>query len=176
MDNGARVTSVDSIRSLRAALVNFEGGARDALTLLELEVRKAVDWLEHDRAQYWPDQYRKASEGVAQARNELERRQLTYGSDEPPSCYEQKKALEAAKRRLRLCEEKMKTVKRWIRTVRGELNEFEGQMARMTECLDADIPRAVAALERMLVALEKYLASSTPSVDVTPKDNRVAGG
>jgi hypothetical protein len=88
---------------------------------------------------------------------------LTYGSEEPPPCTEQKKKLAMAKRRLRYCEEKVKIVRKWIRSVRAELNEFDGQMARMNNCLDTDIPRAVSALERMLRALEKYVQTSQPS-------------
>jgi hypothetical protein len=163
MERSAHVTSIESIRSLRAALFHFESDARDAVTLLVLEVRKAVDWLENDRARYWPDQYRKASDAVVQARSDLERCQMRFGSEDAPSCYEQKKALERAKRRLRLCEEKVRTVKRWVRNVRTELNEFEGRMARMNDCLDTDVPRAAATLDRMLRALERYAETPTPA-------------
>jgi hypothetical protein len=162
MDRSAQVTSIDAIRAFRTALVKFDADARDAVTLLVLEVRKALDWLEHDRPRYWAEQLRKASEWVVQARNELDRCQLTYGSEDRPSCYEQKKALEKAKRRLRLCEEKVKTVRRWLRTVHSQMNEFNGQIARMNNCLDTDIARAVAALERMVRALEKYVEASVP--------------
>jgi hypothetical protein len=160
VDRSANVRSVDALKQLRTALLVFEASARDALTMLVLEVRKAIDWLENDRTQYWPEQYRQASEAMVEARSELERRQLTYGSEEPPSCIEQKKALERAKRRVRLCEEKIKAVKRWIRAVRNELHEFEGQVARMNECLDTDLPRAAAYLERLAVALDKYLQTT----------------
>ena len=163
MDRAANVTSIDALRALRVAILQFEADARDAVTLLVLEVRKAVDWLESDRTRYWPEECRKASEWVAEARNELARCQLTYGSEQAPSCYAQKKALEQAKRRLRLCEEKIKIVRQWIRSVRAEMHEFEGRMARMNNCLDADVPRAVAALERMLLALERYAEASAPA-------------
>jgi hypothetical protein len=164
MDRSANVTSIDAIRALRSAFRAFEANSREAVTLLTLEVRKALDWLENDRTRYWPEQVRKASECVAQARNDLERCQLTYGSEDSPSCYEQKKALERAKRRLRLCEDKVKRVKYWVRTVRGEMDEFEGQMARINNCLDADVPRAVALLERMLRALERYAEASSETL------------
>lgn len=165
MDRSANVKSIEGLARLRTALLVFAEDGRDAVTTLVLEVRKAVEWLEQDRNRYWPEQHRKASERMVEARSELDRRQLTYGSDVPPSCIEQKKALERAKARVRLCEEKIKAVKRWVRAVRGELNEFEGQVARMSECLDADVPRAVAALERMLTALHKYAQSTTPLPD-----------
>ena len=64
--------------------------------------------------------------------------------------------MKLAKRRLSFCEDQVKVVKRWILAVRQELNEFEGQAAKMTSILDSDIPRAVTTLERMLRALDKY--------------------
>jgi hypothetical protein len=91
-----------------------------------------------------------------QARNELDRCQLHYGSENAPSCFDQKKRLEKAKRRLRLCEEKVKAVKRWINTVRQELDDFDGELAKMNNWLETDLPRAAASLERMLRALDKY--------------------
>jgi hypothetical protein len=143
-------------------VLQFEADARDAVAMLQMEVRRAVDWIEQDRRRYWAHQAKKASDWVKQARNALERAELTYGSEEPPPCTEQKKILAKAKRRLQLCEEKIKAVRRWARLVRAELNEFDGQMARMNNYLDTDVPRAAAALERMLRALEKYVQSSQP--------------
>jgi hypothetical protein len=143
-------------------VLQFEADARDAVTMLQMEVRRAVDWIEQDRRRYWSHQAKRASDRVKQARNDLERAELTYGSEEPPPCTEQKKMLAVAKRRLQLCEEKIKAVRRWVRVVRAELNEFDGQMARMNNYLDTDVPRAAAALERMLRALEKYVESSQP--------------
>jgi len=156
MTSPAHVTSVDALAALRAALLKFEAGARDAVTLLQLEVRRAVDWVEQDRRRYWPEQVKQASEQLVEARNELERCQLHYGSEEAPSCYEQRKRFERAKRRLRYCEEQVRVVKRWMRSLRQELVEFEGQLAQMTNCLDADLPRAITALSRMLGALQRY--------------------
>jgi hypothetical protein len=148
---------------LRAGVLQFEAAARDSVSMLQMEVRRAVDWLEDDRRRYWSHQVKKASEWVTQARNDLERAELTYGSEESPPCTEQKKVLAQAKRRQRLCEEKIKAVRRWVRVVRAELNEFDGQMARMNNYLDTDIPRAATALERMLRALDKYVQSTQPT-------------
>ncbi|MDP6717046.1 MAG: hypothetical protein QGF59_00265, partial [Pirellulaceae bacterium] len=135
--------------------------------MLVLEVRRAMEWLEGDRRRYWPEQARRASQKVVEARNELERCELKYGSEEAPSCYEQKMALQRAKRRLRFCEDQVKVVKQWIRAVRQELNDFEGQAAKLTSILDSDIPHAVTTLERMLRALDKYAGGNlVDGVDV----------
>ena len=167
MNQSANVTSIDGVRDLRTALLKFEEYSRDGLTMLVLEVRRAMEWLEVDRRRYWPEQVRRASQKVVEARNDLERCELKYGSEEAPSCYEQKMALQRAKRRLRYCEDQVKVVEQWIRAVRQELNEFEGQTAKLTSILDSDIPHAVTTLERMLRALDKYAGgNSVDGVDV----------
>ena len=60
---------------------------------------------------------------------------------------------------MRLCEEKVRVTRRWIQAIRQEINEFDGQVARLNNYLETDIPRAAAALERMVTALEKYAGS-----------------
>ena len=156
MNQSANVTSIDAVRAFRAALVKYEENARDAVTCLELEIRRAVNWIEVDRRRYWSSEVKRASEQLAQARNALERCQLKYGSEEAPSCYEQKKHYELAKRRLRHCEEQVRKVKQWMQIIRHELTQFDGPMAQMTVCIDTDLPRAIAAISNMLTALERY--------------------
>ncbi len=170
MNQSANVTSIDAVRAFRAALVNFEENARDAVTCLELEIRRAVNWIEVDRRRYWPTQVKQASEELAQARNALERCQLKYGSEEAPSCYEQKKNYERAKRRLRYCEEQVRKVKHWTQVLRHELTQFDGQMAQMTICVDSELPRAITAISNMLNALERYatrLGNATTGTSVS---------
>lgn len=156
MNRAAKVTSIDAIRSFKLAVQGFEDDVRDALTNLMLEVRRAVDWFEQDRKRYWPDQVRRRWEEVNQARINLERCRLQKYGDKTPACYEEKEALEKAKRRLRVAQNKVEAVRRWSRTVKHEADEFQGRMGQMNWCLDSDVPQVVAALERILTALEKY--------------------
>ena len=174
MGHSANVTSIEAIQALRVALRKFEAGARDGLEMLVLEVRRAVDWIENDRRRYWPAQVRRASERLVEARNELDRCQLTYGSEEAPSCYEQQQAFERAKRRLRWCEDKVKTTRRWTRVIQHEVSDFESQVAQLNNMLDNDVPRAVSALERMVQALDKY-ASTHQSAEAPPVDDDTDG-
>lgn len=156
MAERANVTSIEAVREFRSALLQFGHEAEESLVMLGLEVRKSVQWMQEDRARYWPDQFRKAQERVVQARNDLERCQLHYGSEDAPSCYDQKKALDKAKRRLRYCEEKHKAVKRWIQLLKQELDEFQKEMAKMNNWLETDLPMATGSLERMTRALDRY--------------------
>ena len=98
----ANVTSLDALRNLRAALVRFAADVEAALVALELEARRPVEWVEGDRSRYWPQQARKASELVSEARLALERCELRISGEDARYCYDERKALEKAKRRLRL--------------------------------------------------------------------------
>ena len=177
MSQQANVNSIHAIESLYSAMREYESDARDAITILLLEVRKAVDWIDHDRTSYWPRQVRQASEAFIEARNELERRELTTRPEEKPSCYEQKLIVDQAKRRLRFCESQVEIVKKWRRILHHEVLEFESGIGKLSESLETDFPRAKATLQRLLTALQKYadvtLVQQSPNVDkITPVPRR----
>lgn len=166
MSKSANVTSIEEVRYFKAALAEFEASVRDALTQLSLEVRRAIDWIEHDRTKYWPREARRASDRVSEARIALERCELSIDPDDRRGCYDEKKVLQKAKQRLRLCEEKVSVVHKWLMKVKHEADEFSMQTAKMTHALDADLPRAAASLARMAKSLEKY-ATRGGVVDAT---------
>ena len=159
----ASVLSIDSLRRLKVALAAFSHEVQETIVMLDIEARRPLEWIEHDRTPYWPRELRKASDRVSEARLALQRCELSAVSDERRSCYEERLELERAKRRLRLCEEKIPTVQRWRNKLRKETEEFQVQLARMSNYLETDVPRALAALERMAAALEQYVESGQPA-------------
>ena len=162
MSTPAQITSTEAVRQFKLALEEFQVEAREAVTQLLLEMRRAVDWIEHDRARYWPHEMQRASDAVLQARNDLERCEMSIREEDKRSCYEQKLALEKAKRRLRLTEDKVRAVRRWRVAVHREADDFHGRLAKLASCLDMDLPRALATLERMAVALDRYTERAAP--------------
>jgi len=167
MSGPANVTSIEAVKHFRVAMQQFDSEAHDAVIQLILEMRKAVDWIEIDRARYWPNEARKASNAVAEARINLERCQMSINPDDKRSCYDEKKALEQAKARLRTTQEKVRIVKHWQMKVKHEAEEFETQMAKLSNMLDTEMPRAVAALQRMTRALDRYTQKSEVTKDTS---------
>src|SRR4051812_34045853 len=98
----ANVTSLDALRGFRAALVRFGADVETALVALELEARRPVEWIEGDRSRYWPQQVRRASEMVSEARLALSRCEVRISSEDTKYCYDERKSLEKTKRRLQL--------------------------------------------------------------------------
>jgi len=157
----ANITSLDALRSFRAALVKFVEQMESALVALELEGRRSVDWVE-DRCRYWPQQARLASDAVAEARQSLDRCQVRVASEDVKYCYDERKALEKAKRRLQLCEDKIQAARRWRPQMQKESEEFKVQIAKMKRFLESDFTRAIAALDRMSEALNRYVEQGQP--------------
>lgn len=164
MSRSAKLTSTDAVERLAASLDLFKEEATNALDNLQLEIRRAVDWLRHDRKSFWEHEVRRGFERVAEARAELERR-MTFHSigDYQPACRDEKLALERAKQKLRVAEEKVELVRRWTRAIEHELTEYAGAVNQLDGWLQADHPRAMADLKRMAAALESYLAAAVPA-------------
>lgn len=156
MSGSAHITSIDAVREFRTALQEYEPEMRDALDQLLLELQRGVDWLEQDRARYWPAEVQKASNAVIRAGQDLERCEMAFRAEDRRSCYEQRMALEAAKRRLRVAEQKVRAVRQWRIAVRREADTVHGRLLKMTDHLDTQFPRAIASLSRIIAALDKY--------------------
>ena len=157
MARGAKVRSIDAVEAFSASLKNFEEEASGALTSLDMEVRRALEWIHQERKEYWKQQVRRRQDKVGEARGDLERCMTYRSTDEQPSCHDEKIALEKAKRRLRAAEEKVQIVRHWARVLDHEVHEFRGSMNQLAHWLQVDHPQSVAALERMMSALSAYV-------------------
>lgn len=158
MSQSANVQSVEAVHHFKLVLQQYVADVGEALTDLVLEARRAVDWIENDRSRYWPAEFRRSSDAVSESRIALERCEMAISPDDRRPCYEERKALEQAKRRLRKAEEMMQVVQRWRIKVKHEAEEFEGQVAKLNQFLENDVPRAAAALDRMSIALDRYVS------------------
>jgi hypothetical protein len=161
----ANVASIAAIRAFRAALRQFAEDAAEALVALDLEVARGADYIQHDRMNFWPAQVRHSWDEVAEARIALQRRRAVSVADHRSACDEEKKALARAQQRLRAAQEKVDIVRNWCRLLNQEVEEYQGRIGRLRHLLETDLPRAVAALEHMLCALDAYTAITTPGDD-----------
>ncbi len=164
MTRQARLTAIEAVPALSAALVRFGEDARAALGEFDMAIRRAVQWIEHDQSEYWEHEIRRGWDRVTEARNVLEAaKSARRFADREPTCVVEQRALEAAQRRLRLAQDKARLVQRWARELQHELAEYRGATGQLAQWLDADLPRATAALARMTRALEAYVEAGTPA-------------
>jgi hypothetical protein len=158
----ANIQSIDAVRALKAALVQFAEEVQNALITLDMESRRPAEWVEHDRTQYWPREQQKASNAVIEARLALQQCELTIDAEETRYCYDERKALEKAKRRLRTTEEKLQAVRKWRVGLPKEIEEFQVHLAKLRNYLDSDFLKALASLDRMAQALDAYTQQLAP--------------
>ena len=118
MARSAKVTSIDAVQRFAGMLRLFQEEASAALENLGVEVQRATDWVQNDRKNYWSTQARRAYETFGAAKADLQRKQVYHRiGDHQPSCIEEKRALERAKRRERVAREKIETVRHWTQAV-----------------------------------------------------------
>src|SRR5262245_15708731 len=160
----ARITDVTALADFRAALAEFALAASQSLTDIQLELRRGLDWITGDRGVHWQSEARRSADLVARAKDELvHSRTYKKVGDYTPSCIEEKKAVEMAKRRLEHAEQKVQAVRHWTLAARRAVDEFQGPVQQLMGMIDGDIPRAIALLERMSVALEQYSTVAAPT-------------
>lgn len=161
MPDQANVQSSDAIEQVRAALLQFAKQAEEGLTECRVEMRRFVDWMEHDRPKFWKRQVQLAHDGVQKAKQDLHRC-LMYpvGVNDRPACTEERALLKKAEAKLAYCQQKQERLKHWIREISHELHTYEGRTTRLREVIEVDTPAAAAALSRMLVSLEQYAGVS----------------
>lgn len=166
----AKVTSIDVVEQFAAALNCFGEDSKTALDGVDMEVRRALNWIQREQKDYWTQRVRRGWDEVNIARKELERKMMFYPGDDRPSCHDERLALEAAKRRLRLAQEKIEAVKRWSHRADREVNEYIGAIQQLRRWMEFDLPQGLADLGRMARALEDYVALESSAETVFPDE------
>lgn len=163
MSQGAQVGSVAAIEAFQAALATYIDESKQALTMIDLEIRRAVDWVRVDRAEHWKHEIRRSGEAVNRAKDDLHRCISFKGMEGyTPSCVDERKNLQRAQERLRQAELKAEAVRKWTRAMQHELNEYAGRIVQFNAALEGDIPKALGTLSRILDTLDRYIHTSTP--------------
>jgi hypothetical protein len=164
MGRPARVKSIDALQAMSAALACFRDDAAGALDDLEMEIRRALQWIGEDCRQHWRQEIRRGEDRVIEAQRQLEHAEMFRRAEgEHSPCVEEQKALARAKRRLDDARRKAEAVKYWAAAIERAVNEYRAIRSHLANWLDADFPRAVAALDRMISALEIYVRLEAPT-------------
>jgi hypothetical protein len=178
MSSPARVTSIDALRQLGAALVRFQEEASMALAQADTEALRTIDWLKGDRLAYWKAERVRREEQLRIARGELSRAQLMSSDLSPKSFIDQRKAVERAKRSVEEAIQKQAATQRWIRELTKEHMLYKGRVQPLATEITARIPAARHALDQMVNRLDEYTQIDAPAggIDANTGDGHRAGG
>jgi hypothetical protein len=163
MSTQADVHSIDALKQFRVALALFSEEALSALGAVDMEVRRTVQWLQHDRREYWQNQIKRRREQVAQAKAEVFRRKLAKTADYTPSMSEQQELLRRAEASLQDAETRAALVKKWEPALQQAALEYRASNRRISNFASGDLLRAAALLDRLIDALEGYLHVALPT-------------
>src|SRR2546426_9779131 len=136
----ANVTALQALVELKLALCNFAAQAKEALSSLAMEIRRALDWLD-DQHKHWQAAVKEAEDEVFQAKQELARKKMMRIGDRPPDATEQEQALKKAQFRSQHAEEKLEATRRWLRQLPEAILDYEAPTRQFQAILEADFPK-----------------------------------
>jgi hypothetical protein len=176
MNQQADVKSIDTLAFVKTAFAAFAHESGQALSEIEIQGQRAVEYICVDRAAYWKAEIRRMSDLVNKAIKDLEHcRTFKKVGDNTPSCIEEKKALDKARQKLARAEQKAEAVRRWTPVVQQQFRETCVRLVRYRDVIDVDCPRAMAQLDKMLRALDAYRQVASPAGE-TASDGSGGGG
>jgi hypothetical protein len=161
----ANVLSVEVLQRLRTAMVRCHEEMGLALSEADSEVDRAVMWVERERVMHWRGRIQRLGEEVNDARSALFRKETVTSSKESrPSVVDEKKALERAKARLADAEQRLQRSRAWAVSLPRDQALYKGGTAALAGMVERELPAAIAALERMSLALEAYQRGPAPDL------------
>ena len=160
----AHVDSIDALKTFRVALIKFAEEANVALATAESELQRTIGWLERDQLSFWQMQIRKRQELLGRAQEALRMKKLfPDASGRFPTPIEEEKAVRKWKAALEEAQTKLANCKKYGRLLQREVMNYKGGVQRFSTWVQAEVPNAVARLDRMVGKLEAYVALSVPS-------------
>ncbi len=156
MSQSAHVRSLDSVRQFAASVALFQEEARLCVSSLEMQLQKILGWLERDRPAFWKREVEICYRNISEARVRLHQCQMRRHGDFKPTCFEEKKDLEKAKKEMEFAQKQIPVVKHWNMAAHREANEYRGRSSQMTQLIERDLPRLLALLHHAIDRLEAY--------------------
>jgi hypothetical protein len=152
----ADVRSIAAVADWRTDLTNYHDMLAEAMSGINLELRRAYEWLDEQGAR-WKRAVRECEEEVVRAKAELAQRKFPTWDGREPDCTVQEKNLRLAKARLEHAHDQVEACRRWSGRLPKLIDElYTGPSRRLITMLELDVPNALAELGRRIASLESY--------------------
>ncbi|MGI9242817.1 MAG: hypothetical protein ACR2RV_18615 [Verrucomicrobiales bacterium] len=159
----ANVTSIEALEAFRSDLIIFLTKAKNALDEVGEDVRRARIWLEVEQRNHWQREIKRRRRTLDEAQQELFSAKLaTFTS----ATTLQEAAVVNARRSMNEAEEKLRTLKHWIRNFDSTVEPLARKLENLRQFLGNDMPKAVAFLTQTQKTLEAYAEVAAPR-DIT---------
>jgi hypothetical protein len=169
MSNTANIDSFDAIKAFRAALIKFASAAGSSLTEADADMMRTLNWLDREQTSYWQNQIRKRQEFVSRCKEAVRQKKVFKdATGRTPSAVDEEKVLQKALKHLDEAEQKLVAVRKWKGRLQKEIDLYKGSIQGFATAIEADVPTAVATLDKALKSLEAYVALKAPELAPTP--------
>jgi hypothetical protein len=169
MSNSANIDSFDAIKAFRAALIKFASAAGSSLTEADADMMRTLNWLDREQTSYWQTQIRKRQEFVSRCKEAVRQKKVFKdATGRTPSAVDEEKVLQKALKHLDEAEQKLVAVRKWKGRLQKEIDLYKGSIQGFATAIEADVPTAVATLDKALKSLEAYVALKAPELAPTP--------
>ncbi len=149
----AQVRSIDTLDAFRTNLVLYLEKARPALEEIGSDLRRTQLWLESDRLLHWQREVLRRTRVLEAAQQALLSARIATFREVTPV---EQNAVHTARRSLNDAEERLRTVKRWIRELGPRTEFLARQLGSLDSALSQDVPRGIAWLTQAIHTLEAY--------------------
>ncbi len=152
----AEVTSIEVLKTFRNQLIVYVSEARRTVEDARHNVSGMRQWLQHDRRTFWETELRKRRRALEDAQA------FKFSADlnETSSGHEARKDLEKARRLMLEAENKLAYLKKLGRQYDSLVEPMAKPMDTFIYLLEADMPKAIAFLNKTIDTLQSYAQSS----------------
>lgn len=173
MSEGAHVSSIDALDSLRSGLMVYLEKARGALDEISDDVRRTRTWLQFDQRTFWDAEAKRRRRAWEEAKNDLFRATLATFQEAKSS---HQMAVQKTKRALDEAELKQRIVKKWNEAFDSRIDPLAKKLERLRDTLARDMPSAVAFLAQAAKTLDAYTRVGAPGGAPAPAAANPADG
>jgi hypothetical protein len=160
MADPVHVRSIEEMKNLVGALVQFAAEGKNGLQQAASGFHETRDWLVQRRA-HWVGEVLRRSREVESAREALRE---CEADEDRSSCSSEKEALARAERRKREAEEEVRVVDRARRSVEEAWVVYQAEAAHLRASLDTNVVRVIASLNGDIAVHESHVRSAPPSI------------
>ncbi|MGV3486938.1 MAG: hypothetical protein ACO1RT_21160 [Planctomycetaceae bacterium] len=162
------VRSIESLRSLHHAIGLLAHDWDGALQQLRRAAERVREHFAVEMPAYWKQQTRAAEQKLTQALDNLSSQQGNSTEGRAPSLSEAKQRVQLARRRLTLCEAKLRAANNIAIHIELACQELAGPLAEVSGQANTSLPNAALKLESLIGHLEQYAELSKPDASDTP--------
>ena len=167
-DQQAKVSSIEALDTFRSDLIVFLTKSKGALDEVSEDVRRLRNWLEIEQTNRWQAEIKRRRRKLDEAQQELFSAKIATFTKATTL---QEAAVIKARRSMYEAEEKLRTIKKWIRNFDSHVEPLARKLEGLRQFIGNDMPKGVAFLSQAQRTLESYAEVAAPrDITQTPTD------